>query len=38
MNPMIFDNDYFKEAMLRDKSKYYKSDADHRLMQNAETR
>ena len=37
-NPYIFDHSYFKEAMMRDKSRYFKSDADHKMMQNSETK
>ena len=33
MNPYVFDNTYFKELMLRDQSKYYKTEADLKLMQ-----
>ena len=34
MNPYIFNNDYFKELLLGDMSKYYKHETDFRLMQN----
>lgn len=32
MNPYVFDNTYFKELMLEDRSKYFKSDADRKMM------
>lgn len=32
MNPYVFDNTYFKELMMGDRSKYYKTDADRRLV------
>ncbi len=35
MNPYVFDNAYFQELMLRDQSKYFKTEADLKLMQNA---
>lgn len=38
MNPYVFDNTYFKELLLRDKSKYFKTEADVRLVQNPEYR
>lgn len=38
MNPYVFDNSYFKELMLGDKSKYSHTDADLRLMQTPELR
>lgn len=31
MNPYVFDNTYYKELMLGERSKYYKTDADRRL-------
>lgn len=34
MNPYIFNNDYFKELLLGDRSKYYKHESDFRFMQN----
>lgn len=34
MNPYIFNNDYFKELLLGDRSKYYKHETDFRFMQN----
>lgn len=36
MNPYVFDNTYFKELLLGDRSKYFKTEADHRLV--SETR
>ena len=33
MNPYVFDNTYFKELLLRDQSKYFKTQADLRLLQ-----
>ena len=35
MNPYVFDNTYFKEVLLRDQSKYFKTEADHKLVSNA---
>ena len=32
MNPYVFDNTYYKELMLGERSKYYKTDADRALM------
>ena len=32
MNPYVFDNTYFKELMLGDQSKYFRTDADRRLL------
>lgn len=32
MNPYVFDNTYFKELTLGDRSKYFKSDADRKMM------
>jgi len=34
MNPYIFNNDYFKELLLGDMSKYYKHETDFRFLQN----
>ena len=34
MNPYVFDNTYFQELLLRDQSKYYKTEADLKLVQN----
>ena len=38
MNPYVFDNTYYKELLLGERSKYYKTDADHALMADAEKR
>lgn len=38
MNPHVFDNTYFKEIMISDESRYFKCEADHRLLENSETR
>ena len=38
MNPYVFDNTYFQELLLKDQSKYYKTEADLKLVQNAELR
>lgn len=35
MNPYVFDNTYFKELLLEDESKYYKTDADRALLRDA---
>lgn len=35
LNPYIFDNSYFQELLLRDQSKYFATDADLKLLQNA---
>jgi hypothetical protein len=35
MNPYVFDNTYFKELMLGERSKYYKTDADRKLINDA---
>ena len=32
-NPYVFDNTYFKELLLEDESKYFQSEADHKLVQ-----
>ena len=34
MNPYVFDNTYYKELLLRDQSKYFKTESDMRLLQN----
>ena len=34
MNPYVFDNTYFQELLLRDKSKYFKTEADLKLVAN----
>jgi L-ascorbate peroxidase len=36
MNPYIFDNAYYKELLLKDQSKYYRTEADLKLVQNAQ--
>ena len=36
MNPYVFDNTYFKELLLKDQSKYYKTEADMKLLQNVQ--
>ena len=36
MNPYVFDNTYYKELMLGDKSRYYKNEADLKLIQTPE--
>jgi len=38
MNPYVFDNTYYKELMLGDRSKYYRTDADRALMNDSEKR
>jgi len=35
-NPYVFDNSYFQEILLRDESKYTKTEADLRLLQQSE--
>ena len=35
MNPYVFDNAYFQELLLRDQSKYFRTEADLKLLQNA---
>lgn len=35
-NPYVFDNTYFQEVLLRDQSKYFKTEADLKLMQNSQ--
>ena len=37
-NPYVFDNTYFQEVLLKDQSKYFKTDADLKLVQNATLR
>ena len=37
-NPYVFDNSYFKELLLGEKSRYYSSESDHRLVSNPELR
>ena len=36
MNPYVFDNTYFKELMLGDQSKYFRTDADRRLIHDSD--
>ena len=36
MNPYVFDNTYFQELMLGDKSKYFKNEYDYKLMESTE--
>jgi L-ascorbate peroxidase len=35
-NPHIFDNDYFKEVLLGDKSKFLKTPTEHLLLEDEE--
>ena len=37
-NPYIFDNVYFQELLLKDQSKYFRTEADNKLIQNASLR
>ena len=37
-NPYVFDNAYYKELLLGEKSRFYQSEADRRLVANAELR
>ena len=37
-NPYIFDNGYFQELLLKDQSKYFRTEADNKLVQNASLR
>mgnify|MGYP001273885687 CR=1 FL=1 len=37
-NPYVFDNTYFQELLMGDKSRYYQSDSDMRLVANPELR
>lgn len=37
MNPYVFDNTYFKEVLLAERSKYLKTQADLSLLEDAET-
>jgi len=32
LNPYVFDNTYFQELLLRDQSKYYRTEADLKLV------
>ena len=36
LNPYVFDNAYFQELLLRDQSKYFRTEADLKLVQNAQ--
>ena len=36
MNPYVFNNTYFQELLLKDQSKYHHSEADRKLVQNAQ--
>lgn len=36
MNPYVFDNTYFQELLLKDQSKYFKTEADLKLVSNPE--
>ena len=36
MNPYVFDNTYFQELLLKDQSKYFKTEADLKLLQNSQ--
>ena len=36
MNPYVFDNTYYKELLLKDQSKYFKTEADLKLLQNSQ--
>lgn len=38
MNPYVFDNTYFKELMMGERSKYFKTDADRAMMSDSEKR
>ena len=38
MNPYVFDNSYFKELLLKDQSKYYRTEADLKLIQSSNLR
>lgn len=38
MNPYVFDNSYFKELLLKDQSKYYRTEADLKLVQSTNLR
>lgn len=37
-NPYVFDNSYFKEVLLRDEGRYYKSEVEHRMARDPELR
>ena len=36
MNPYVFDNTYYQELLLGEKSKYYKNEYDYKLLESAE--
>lgn len=36
MNPYVFDNTYYKEVLMGDRSKYFKSEMDGELVRNSE--
>ena len=38
MNPYVFDNTYYQELLLRDQSKYFKTQADMQLLQDSSHR
>lgn len=38
MNPYVFDNTYFQEVLLSHDSKYLKTEADLKLLQDSETK
>ena len=38
MNPYVFDNTYYQELLLGEKSKYYKNEYDYKLLESAEGR
>lgn len=38
MNPYVFDNTYYKELLLGERSKYFKTDADRRLTNDSQFR
>ena len=38
MNPYVFDNTYYQELLLGEKSKYYKNEYDYKLLECAEGR
>jgi hypothetical protein len=36
MNPYVFDNTYYKELLLGDKSRYLKTEGEHMLLRDQE--
>jgi hypothetical protein len=36
MNPYVFDNTYYKEVLLGERSKYFKTEMDGELVRNSE--